>query len=94
MRFRGNRLPLSRNCSQLFDGCCMTAVEILEDLFVLEGGYLNGNHFVYRSPEPVPLDTAYVSGSAETEKTYQGLGSESFECEPDRQHLQLSRPSG
>jgi hydroxyacylglutathione hydrolase len=52
----------------------MSAMEILEDLFFIERGYLNGNHFVYRSKEPVLIDTAYVSGFAQTEKLIRDLG--------------------
>ena len=46
----------------------MKPVEISNDLFFIERGYLNGNHFVYRSKEPVLIDTAYISGFDETER--------------------------
>ncbi len=46
------------------------AVEILEDLFFVERGYLSGNHFAYRAAEPVLVDTAYAS---EIPKTLAGL---------------------
>ena len=46
----------------------MKPVEISNDLFFIEKGYLNGNHFVYRSKEPVLIDTAYISGFDETER--------------------------
>lgn len=52
----------------------MSVIEILEDLFFIERGYLNGNHFVHRSEEPVLIDTAYVSGFAQTEKLTRDLG--------------------
>jgi hydroxyacylglutathione hydrolase len=52
----------------------MSAVEILQNLFFIERGYLNGNHFVYRSEEPVLIDTAYLSGFPQTEKLVQDLG--------------------
>ncbi len=52
----------------------MSAVEILKDLFFIERGYLNGNHFVYRSEEPILIDTAYASGFSQTEKLIRGLG--------------------
>lgn len=52
----------------------MPAVEILEDLFFIERGYLNGNHFVYRSEEPILIDTAYASGFPQTEKLIRSLG--------------------
>ncbi|MBI4776095.1 MAG: MBL fold metallo-hydrolase [Deltaproteobacteria bacterium] len=48
--------------------------EILEDLFFIERGYLNGNHFVYRGEEPVLIDTAYKGGFPETERRIRELG--------------------
>jgi metal-dependent hydrolase (beta-lactamase superfamily II) len=42
--------------------------EILQDLFFIERGYLSGNHFVYRSKDPVLIDTGYISGFPQTEK--------------------------
>lgn len=48
--------------------------EILKDLFFIQRGYLNGNHFVYRSGSPVLIDTGYVSGFAETQRLISGLG--------------------
>ena len=44
----------------------MAAVEILDNLFFVERGYLNGNHFIYRSEEPVLIDTAYKADFEET----------------------------
>lgn len=44
----------------------MQAVEILKDLFFIERGFLNANHFVYRSQNPILIDTAYVADFAET----------------------------
>ncbi len=35
----------------------MPTIEILDDLFFIERGYLNCNHFVYRSPAPVLIDS-------------------------------------
>jgi glyoxylase-like metal-dependent hydrolase (beta-lactamase superfamily II) len=52
----------------------MPAEEILEDLFFIERGYLNGNHFVVRSDAPVLIDTGYVSDFDETERLITGLG--------------------
>lgn len=52
----------------------MAHVEILKDLYFLERGFLNGNHFVYRSSEPVLVDTGYKSAFAETERAIAGLG--------------------
>ena len=48
--------------------------EILKDLFFIERGFLNGNHFVYRSDAPVLIDTGYISGFEETEKSITQLG--------------------
>ena len=52
----------------------MPDYEILKDLFFIERGYLNGNHFVYRSKFPVLIDTGYVSGFDETERRITELG--------------------
>ncbi len=46
----------------------MAQNEILKDLFFIERGFLNGNHFVYRCDSPVLIDTGYLSGFDETEK--------------------------
>jgi len=48
--------------------------EILSDLFFIERGFLNGNHFVYRGRPPVLIDTAYLRGFAETEARIAALG--------------------
>jgi hydroxyacylglutathione hydrolase len=52
----------------------MSALEILPDLFFIQRGYLNGNHFVYRSDQPVLIDTAYLADFAETETLISALG--------------------
>jgi len=52
----------------------MVENEILKDLFFIERGFLNGNHFVYRSDTPVLIDTGYISGFEETEKSITQLG--------------------
>jgi len=49
-------------------------VEILPDLFFIERGFLNGNHFVYRGRPPVLIDTAYLRGFAQTEAQIAALG--------------------
>ena len=54
----------------------MKAEEILEDLFFIERGYLNGNHFVYCSDSPVLIDTAYLGDLAETERLITRLGAD------------------
>ncbi len=52
----------------------MPVTEILEDLYFIERGYLNGNHFVLVSDEPVIIDTGYVADIGETERLIAGLG--------------------
>ena len=52
----------------------MTKNEILKDLFFIERGYLNANHFVYRSESPVLIDTGYIADFSETEKLITDLG--------------------
>lgn len=44
----------------------MQPVEILNDLFFIERGYLNANHFVYRSSRPILIDTAYIADFTDT----------------------------
>lgn len=48
--------------------------EILKDLFFIQRGYLNANHFVYRSKSPVLIDTGYCSDRDETQRLLTGLG--------------------
>jgi hydroxyacylglutathione hydrolase len=52
----------------------MSAVEILQDLFFIERGYLNSNHFVLRTEAPVLIDTGYVSHFGNTERHISQLG--------------------
>lgn len=52
----------------------MKALEILKDLFFIERGYLNGNHFVYRADRPVLVDTGYKSHFDTTERLIAALG--------------------
>jgi glyoxylase-like metal-dependent hydrolase (beta-lactamase superfamily II) len=52
----------------------MTPTEILKDLFFIERGYLNANHFVYRSDNPVLIDTAYISDFDTTRAGIEALG--------------------
>jgi glyoxylase-like metal-dependent hydrolase (beta-lactamase superfamily II) len=52
----------------------MQAVEILPDLFFIERGYLNGNHFVYRSEKAVLIDTGYVADFDVTAELIHSLG--------------------
>ena len=48
--------------------------EIIKDLFFIERGFLNGNHFVYRSENPTLIDTAYISDFDETAGLIAQLG--------------------
>ncbi len=49
-------------------------IEIMEDLFFIQRGYLNGNHFALRSDEPVLIDTGYVSHFSATQRILADLG--------------------
>ncbi|WP_054032785.1 MBL fold metallo-hydrolase [Desulfatitalea tepidiphila] len=52
----------------------MRAVEILEDLFFIERGYLNANHFVYRCESPILIDTGYIADFDFTVKSIRRVG--------------------
>ena len=52
----------------------MSVQEIMKDLFFIERGYLNANHFVFRGECPVLIDTGYVSDFDVTEKMISSLG--------------------
>ena len=52
----------------------MAAREILSDLFFIERGYLNANHFVYRSQAPVLIDTGYIGDLDQTLRLITDLG--------------------
>ncbi|MFC1857157.1 MBL fold metallo-hydrolase [Thermodesulfobacteriota bacterium] len=52
----------------------MPPTEILKDLFFIERGYLNGNHFVYRAKEPILIDTGYIADFDETARAIASLG--------------------
>jgi len=52
----------------------MKPIEIVKDLFFIERGYLNGNHFVYVGDAPVLIDTAYISHFAVTERLINQVG--------------------
>ena len=51
-------------------------LEILEDLYFVERGYLNANHFVYRGDPPVLIDTAYLADFDTTRQLITDLGVE------------------
>jgi len=48
--------------------------EILPDLFFVERGYLNANHFVFRGDPSVLIDTGYLTGFSETTRLIESLG--------------------
>ena len=52
----------------------MQPVEILKDLFFIERGYLNANHFVYRSDKAILIDSAYIADFDETASAIRSLG--------------------
>ncbi len=54
----------------------MANLEILPDLFFVQRGYLNGNHFVYRSARPVLIDTAYLAHFDHTRQLIDDLGAD------------------
>ena len=52
----------------------MKPTEILPDLFFIERGYLNANHFAFRGDPAILIDTAYVGGFDETTRHIERLG--------------------
>ncbi len=52
----------------------MKPVEILDGLFFIQRGYLNANHFVFRSKRSVLIDTGYIADYPETIALITGLG--------------------
>ena len=52
----------------------MQPVEILKDLFFIERGFLNGNHFAFRSEKPILIDTAYIADFDRTADLIAQLG--------------------
>ena len=52
----------------------MSAIEILPNLFFIQRGYLNANHFVYRSEAPILIDTGYISDFDTTSALITSLG--------------------
>jgi hydroxyacylglutathione hydrolase len=51
----------------------MHAIEILDNLFFIQRGYLSANHFVSRSPRPVLIDMGYIGGWQETRQSIEAL---------------------
>jgi glyoxylase-like metal-dependent hydrolase (beta-lactamase superfamily II) len=52
----------------------MSTFEILPDLYFIERGYLNANHFVYRAEQPILIDTGYLPDFAATEQLIGAVG--------------------
>lgn len=52
----------------------MQQLEIMNNLFFIQRGYLNGNHFVYRSKCPILIDTGYIGDFQTTERLIKKLG--------------------
>ena len=48
--------------------------EIVENLFFVERGWLNANHFVFNGREKVLIDTGYISDFEVTKKVIRDLG--------------------
>lgn len=49
-------------------------VEILKDLYFIERGYLNANHFVYTGHPPILVDTGYIGAYTETARLIEQTG--------------------
>ncbi len=52
----------------------MSSIEILDNLFFVQRGFLNANHFVYRTSHPVLIDTGYRSDWDSTRRAIESLG--------------------
>lgn len=52
----------------------MVVSEIMKDFFFFERGYLNANHFAFRSKAPILIDTGYSTGIKETEQILKLIG--------------------
>jgi glyoxylase-like metal-dependent hydrolase (beta-lactamase superfamily II) len=59
----------------------MSAVEIMKDLFFIKRGYLNGNHFVYRSKRTILIDTGYTADFDVTVHLIKEIGVNLFDTE-------------
>jgi len=49
-------------------------VEIAENLFFIQRGWLNANHFVFNGRDKVLIDTGYISDFEDTKRLIQDLG--------------------
>jgi len=52
----------------------MNSVEIYENLFFLQRGWLNGNHFVFKGNKKVLIDTTYVGDFEQTRDRSEAVG--------------------
>ncbi len=52
----------------------MNHIEILDNLFFIQRGYLSANHFVSRSARPSLIDTGYGGAWQETRRSIEALG--------------------
>jgi glyoxylase-like metal-dependent hydrolase (beta-lactamase superfamily II) len=66
----------------------MAVLEILPNLFFIQRGYLNANHFVYRDERPVLIDTGYLGDAEQTLRSLHALG-----VRPERTELIVSTHS-
>jgi hydroxyacylglutathione hydrolase len=62
------------NMSNIAKAKNMNSIEIMKNLYFIERGYLNANHFVYLSERPVLIDTGYTSDFDVTERLINGTG--------------------
>jgi glyoxylase-like metal-dependent hydrolase (beta-lactamase superfamily II) len=49
-------------------------IEILKDLYFIERGYLNANHFIYRGDPPTLIDTGYIADFDTTRRIITAIG--------------------
>jgi len=52
----------------------MNSVEVFENLFFLQRGWLNGNHFVFKGNKKILIDTAYVGDFEQTRDRIEAVG--------------------
>ena len=89
IRIHGTGAPVKRGMRQpstRFDGNPEWAIskgsgivqplEVLENLFFIERGWLNANHFVYVAENPILIDTAYKADADVTLAYMKRLGAE------------------
>ncbi len=59
----------------------MNALEVWENLFFVQRGWLNGNHFVFKGEQNVLIDTGYVTDFEETRTRIESTGLELAEVD-------------